>query len=337
MNMFKPKNILVTGGAGFIGSHFIDYMLTNYSAIKIINLDKLTYAANLNNLKNCANNSRYYFQQGDILEQSLVENLLATYEIDTIVHFAAETHVDNSIAFPDAFVKTNILGTHSLLNAALNYWRKKFDLDKNECRFHHISTDEVFGALAENEPAFTKNSQFRPNSPYSASKASSDHLVRAYYKTYQLPVTVSNCSNNYGLNQHPEKFIPKIMQSCFHWQPIPIYGSGSNIRDWLHVQDHCHAIDKILHCTQVGENFLIGGNSELTNLTLANRICDLMDEFSPKKMPHKELLTFVPDRLGHDWRYSIDNTETQEKLDWKPEIGIDEGLKELIHAWTRMR
>ncbi len=332
MNTYRPKNILVTGGAGFIGSNFIKHLLSNYSDIQIINLDKLTYAANLNNLKTCSDKVNYSFFCGDILDGALVSNLLAQYKIETIVHFAAETHVDNSIDSPDAFISTNIMGTHSLLKSALDYWRTQFNLDEAHCRFHHISTDEVFGALGQNDAPFNANSPYQPNSPYSASKAASDHLVRAYHKTYQLPMTISNCSNNYGLHQHSEKLIPKIVQACMNWLPIPIYGDGSNIRDWLHVNDHCRAIDSILRRGEVGECFLIGGDNELNNLSLAEMICDLMDSLFPREKSHRTLISFVQDRPGHDWRYAIDASKIHTQLNWKPEIKMEDGLKALIRA-----
>ena len=258
MAEYQPQNILVTGGAGFIGCNYIRYMLTKYKNISIVNLDKLTYAGSLDNLADLPDPSRHQFIQGDICDQLLVAKLLRQYQIDTIVHFAAESHVDRSITGPAAFIETNILGTFSLLEAARSYWLDDSLYGQQQCRFHHISTDEVYGSLAKKDPPFEESTAYAPNSPYSASKAGSDHLVRAWHHTYGLPVTTSNCSNNYGPYQHPEKFIPTIIRCCFEQKPIPIYGDGTNIRDWLYVEDHCSGVDTVIRQGKPGETYNIG-------------------------------------------------------------------------------
>lgn len=328
--MLEAKNILVTGGAGFIGSHFINHMLLN-KAFRIINLDKLTYAADLSRINlHLVTKKNYGFVRGDIKNTRLVQEILEKNSIDCIVHFAAESHVDRSISDPSAFIETNVVGTHVLLEAALRYWQAKFKLDSKECRFYHVSTDEVYGSLGLNEPAFTENSRYQPNSPYSASKAASDHLVRAYQQTYGLPTLISHCSNNYGPGQHAEKFIPTVIKACLQQKPIPIYGEGKNIRDWLHVFDHCRAIEKILFCANPGEVYNIGGSTELSNLELAKLICDFIDEFRPLNFSHKELLHFVPDRWGHDFRYAISYEKIKRELGWCPEYSFQDGIRDLI-------
>ena len=315
---FVPKNILVTGAAGFIGCNFVRLMLKQYPDIKIVSFDKLTYAGSLDNLHDVMDNPRHFFVKGDIGNRTDVAHTLKKHEIDTIVHFAAESHVDNSIAGPEVFFQTNVMGTLSLIDEARKYWQNEMGWDELNCRFHHVSTDEVFGTLAKDDPAFTEETPYAPNSPYSASKAASDHIVRSYFHTYKLPVTVSNCSNNYGPYQHNEKLIPVIIKACIEQKPIPIYGDGSNIRDWLYVDDHCCAIDKIIRNGLVGETYNIGGDNELSNLELAKTICQHIDKISPENKPHEKLITFVEDRKGHDWRYAIDNIKISKELSWKP-------------------
>lgn len=300
MQQYYPKNILVTGGAGFIGSNYVRYMLANYDEVNIINLDKLTYAGSEDNLVDLAGKSRHRLVKGDIGDSGLVRSLLAECAIDTIVHFAAESHVDRSIDGPDEFVQTNLVGTFTLLEAAREFWAKANGLNPDKCRFHHISTDEVFGSLQLCDPAFTEGSIYKPNSPYSASKAGSDHLVRAWHRTYCLPVTMTHCSNNYGPFQHQEKFIPRVIAACQTQTPVPVYGDGSNIRDWLYVEDHCVAIDRVIRQGDLGDAYNIGGVNEWANLDICYLICDLMDQRYPAHAPHRRLIKFVADRPGHD-------------------------------------
>lgn len=335
MTQYQPRNMLVTGGAGFIGSNFIRHILAQYSSVKIINLDKLTYAGSLDNLENLPQPERYHFIQGDIVDAQLIQHLLLHHQIDTIVHFAAESHVDRSIAAPAAFVETNLIGTFVLLQAAKHLWLDTEKRDVNHCRFHHISTDEVFGSLQPEDPLFTESTPYQPRSPYSASKAGSDHLVNAYHHTYGLPVTLSNCSNNYGPYQHAEKFIPTVIRACLNWQPIPIYGKGKNIRDWLYVDDHCSAIMKVIEQGKVGESYNIGGNNEWENLTLANYICELMDKLQPRDESYKSLLTFVTDRPGHDFRYAIDTMKIKTDLGWEPKETLETGIRKTIQFYSR--
>lgn len=316
------RNILVTGGAGFIGANFIHVLLAQDNIVRIINLDALTYAGSLDNLKNLPDESSHQFIHGSICDAELVKKILHENDIDTIVHFAAESHVDNSIANPAAFIETNVLGTFHLLQAAR---------EKN-CRFHHVSTDEVFGELSLAEPAFTELHRYSPNSPYSASKASSDHLVRAFARTYGLPITISHCSNNYGPYQHAEKFIPTVIRSCLQGKPIPIYGNGTNIRDWLYVEDHCLGIIEILRHGKIGESYNLGGNCEMNNLELAQRICTLLNEVRPGPQPYENLLSFVPDRLGHDWRYAMDISKISRELNWTPKESFQSGLLKTIRS-----
>lgn len=326
---YNPRNILVTGGAGFIGSHFILHMLVQYDDIQIINLDKLTYAANLDFLQPVANNKQYQFIKGDICDRSLVDEILNQYSIDTIINFAAESHVDRSIDSPDIFINTNVLGTQVLLDCAYRYWQMKNSLSFEQVRFHQISTDEVFGALGPDDAPFTERSQFSPNSPYSASKASADHLVRAYHQTYKLPTTISNCSNNYGAHQHREKLLPKIMECCLTSQPIPIYNDGSNVRDWLFVEDHCSAVDAIIRDGQVGTRYNIGGGFEISNLELTKLICAKFDQMLPDSAPHENLITFVQDRPGHDWRYAIDHALLTAHTHWQPAFSFQTQIEKL--------
>lgn len=328
---YKPVNILVTGGAGFIGCNFVRHMLSTDEHIHIVNLDLLTYAGSLDNLNDLSDTSRHTFVEGDICDRALVDRLLREYEIDTIVHFAAESHVDNSIAGPEVFVKTNVLGTFSLLEAARQHWPEE---SGTACRFHHISTDEVYGTLEQGDPAFTEATPYAPNSPYSASKAGSDHLVRAYFHTYGLPVTTSNCSNNYGPYQHAEKFIPTIIRSCLEQKPIPVYGDGSNIRDWLYVGDHCSGIDAVLRCGKPGEVYNIGGCNEWANINIVTHICSLMDEIRPNNRPHDALISFVKDRPGHDWRYAIDASKMAVELNWKPAETFETGIRKTVEWYA---
>jgi len=333
MSRFQPNKILVTGSAGFIGCNFVRFMLAKYPNISIISLDKLTYAGNKKNLQNLPDKLRHTFVQGDICDDNLVNKLLHQYHIDTIVHFAAESHVDRSIAAPAAFIKTNIIGTFALLEAARNYWLDEQSWGQQQCRFQHISTDEVYGTLGPEDQAFSEVTPYAPNSPYSASKAGSDHLVRAYFHTYNLPITISNCSNNYGPYQHVEKLIPTVIRCCIEQKPIPVYSDGSNIRDWLYVTDHCSAIDAIITRGQIGETYNIGGNCEIDNLSLVKKICEIMDQKRPITGKHSELITFVQDRPGHDWRYAIDNQKIRTMLNWQPEHDFADGLKATIERY----
>ncbi len=330
MTDFQPQNILVTGGAGFIGSNFVRYMLATDPEVKIVNLDKLTYAGSMENLQDLPDPARHQFVQGDICEQTLVAKLLEQNRIDTIVHFAAESHVDRSISGPGEFIQTNIIGTYELLEAARAYWQKSHGLDSQKCRFQHISTDEVFGTLALTDPAFTETTAYAPNSPYSASKAASDHLVRAWHHTYGMPVTTSNCSNNYGPCQHAEKFIPTVIAACQQREQIPIYGDGSNIRDWLYVEDHCSGIDAVIRRGQLGETYNIGGINEWSNIDICRLICNLMDRQNPHGAPHRQLISFVPDRPGHDWRYAINAEKIATEIGWQPRETFETGIAKTV-------
>lgn len=308
--------LLVTGGAGFIGSNFIHYILDNYPEDKIINLDALTYAGNLENLKDIENNPNYSFVHGDIMDTVIVSQLME--KIDVVVHFAAESHVDRSILDSDSFVRTNVNGTLNLLEIAKNNGKK---------RFHHISTDEVYGSLEKNSPAFTEKTPYDPRSPYSASKASSDHLVRSYFHTHKLPITISNCSNNYGPYQFPEKLIPFFITNLMEDKKIPVYGSGENIRDWLHVKDHCIAIDKIVRKGKIGETYCIGGDAEKTNLEITRKILELMGR-------DESMVEYVEDRKGHDKRYAVNFSKIKKELDWEPSISFEEGISETV-TWYK--
>lgn len=324
----KPKSLLVTGGAGFIGSNFVHYWLENYPDEKVVVLDALTYAGNGANLLPVENHANFEFVHGDILDTPLVESLLFDEEIDTIVHFAAESHVDRSIHGPDAFLKTNIEGTHSLLKAAKKVW-----LDGNEVldhRFHHVSTDEVYGTLEPGAPAFTEQHPYLPNSPYAASKASSDHIVRSYHHTYGLNTTISNCSNNYGPYQFPEKLIPLIIANCLDGKPLPIYGDGKQIRDWLYVDDHNRGIDLIIRNGKVDNTYNIGGNNEWTNIDIVSLVCELMDEHHPEGAPHTDLITYVKDRPGHDRRYAINAEKIMSELGYAPVETFETGIRKTV-------
>jgi len=335
MNTYQPHSMLVTGGAGFIGANFIRYVLTHRPAIQIINIDKLTYAGSLENLQHLPRTANYHFVQGDIIDRELIESIFKSHDIDTVVHFAAESHVDRSIAGPAAFIETNIQGTFTLLETAREEWLNRKKYSSTACRFHHISTDEVFGSLAFDAPSFTETSRYLPRSPYSASKAAADHLVHAYYHTYGLPMTLSNCSNNYGPYQHKEKFIPTVIAACLNEQPIPIYGLGKNIRDWLYVEDHCRGILRILEQGQVGESYGLGGNNEWENLTLARYICDKFDVLKPLSRPYAELITSVTDRAGHDFRYAINTTKIKEHLQWTPLESFSTGIDKTIQYYLQ--
>jgi dTDP-glucose 4,6-dehydratase len=327
---YQPAKVLVTGGAGFIGSNFVRCLLANDPTIQVVNLDLLTYAGSVANLDHLVDTNRHHFIQGDITNLELVETILQDYHIDTIVHFAAESHVDRSIQSPMPFIQTNLVGTFALLEAARHVWLQQKNWDATHCRFHHISTDEVYGSLSREAPAFTEQSLYAPNSPYSASKAGSDHLVRAYFHTYQLPVTMSHCSNNYGPYQHPEKLIPTIINAYLDKKRIPIYGDGSNIRDWIFVTDHCLGILAILKQGRLGEAYHLGGQCELSNLQVAHHICLLMDELYPGPCSYQELIQFVTDRPGHDWRYAIDITKVQQELNWGPAECFATGIRKTI-------
>ena len=332
------KTILVTGGAGFIGSNFVPYFCKKYPDYQIINLDKLTYAGNLDNLQECNDMNNYTFVQGDICDVSMLEKLFVQYDIRGVIHFAAESHVDNSITGPRPFIETNILGTFNLLETARKYWMtapNQYKAGYENCRFHHISTDEVYGTLGETG-LFEETTAYAPNSPYSASKASSDFLVRAYFHTFGMNVTTSNCSNNYGPKQHSEKLIPKIISNCLNEKPIPIYGDGKNIRDWLYVLDHCKAIDLIYHTGKAGETYNIGGRNERTNLEIVHKICAILDEKRPRKSgKYADLITFVKDRAGHDKRYAIDATKLETELGWKAEETFETGIVKTVEWYLR--
>lgn len=319
------KKILVTGGAGFIGSHVVRLFANKYPDYKIVNLDSLTYAGNLENLKDVERLPNYSFVKGDITDEAFIDQLFSNEHFDAVIHLAAESHVDRSIMDPLSFVKTNILGTAVLLNAARKYW-KSFDGKL----FYHVSTDEVYGSLGETG-FFTEQTPYDPHSPYSASKASSDHLVKAYFDTYQLPVVISNCSNNYGSHQFPEKLLPLMINNIVHSKPLPVYGKGDNVRDWLWVEDHARAIDVIFHKGKLGETYNIGGFNEWKNIDIVHLLCRIMD----KKLNRSEgesakLIIFVKDRAGHDKRYAIDATKLNKELGWKPSLQFEEGLDKTI-------
>lgn len=320
------KTILITGGAGFIGSHVVRLFTTKYPNYQIINLDALTYAGNLENLKDIADASNYRFVKGDITDEQFITSLFASNQIDGVIHLAAESHVDRSITDPFAFIRTNVFGTANLLNAAKEAWKGNMEGK----RFYHISTDEVYGSLGT-EGFFTEETKYDPRSPYSAAKASSDHFVRAYHHTYGLPVVVSNCSNNYGANHFPEKLIPLSINNIKNNRPVPIYGKGENVRDWLWVNDHARAIDTIFHNGVTGETYNIGGNNEWTNIDLIRELCKIMDrKLGREPGESAKLITFVKDRAGHDLRYAIDSSKLQRELGWKPSLQFEEGLEKTV-------
>ncbi|MDO4162127.1 MAG: dTDP-glucose 4,6-dehydratase [Pseudomonadota bacterium] len=333
------KAIIVTGGAGFIGSNFVPYFCQKYPEYHIINVDKLTYAGNLDNLRECENMPNYTFVQADICDAGKMEELFQHYDVRGVIHFAAESHVDNSIKGPRAFINTNLVGTFNLLEAARQYWMEAPNKSKSgyeDCRFHHISTDEVYGALGA-DGFFTEKTPYAPNSPYSASKAGSDFLVRAYHHTFGMNVTTSNCSNNYGPKQHHEKLIPHIIEKALAEEPLPIYGKGENVRDWLYVLDHCKAIDLIFHKGKSGETYNIGGHNERNNITIVKTICALLDERRPRKNGAKyaDLITFVADRAGHDFRYAIDAEKLTRELGWKADENFDTGIVKTVDWYLK--
>tara|TARA_R100000353_G_scaffold18871_1_gene17401 strand:- start:67615 stop:68625 length:1011 start_codon:yes stop_codon:yes gene_type:complete len=325
----KNDKVLITGGAGFIGSNYVEYALKN-SDDEIFVLDKLTYAGNLKNLAPISD--KITFVKGDICDAELVQNLFEKHQFQKVVHFAAESHVDNSISGPSEFIQTNIVGTFNLLQSAYKIWMNgpnKLKDDFKNARFLHISTDEVYGTLGETG-LFTETTPYAPNSPYSASKASSDFIVRSYFHTYGLPVVTTNCSNNYGPNQHKEKLIPTIIRKAVSGEPIPIYGDGKNVRDWLYVMDHCSGIHLALNGGKLGETYNIGGRNERENLYIANVICELLDEIKPKNRSYKEQITFVKDRPGHDFRYAIDASKIENELGWKAKENFETGIQKTI-------
>jgi len=332
------KRILVTGGAGFIGGNFVRLMLLERSDVEVLNLDLLTYAGNPETLADLAANPRYRFAQGDIGDRDLVARLLAEFRPDAIVNFAAESHVDRSIDGPGVFIQTNVLGTFNLLNCARGYWSELDTQGKAAFRFLHVSTDEVYGSLGD-EGKFREDTPYAPNSPYSASKAASDHLVRAWHHTYGLPVLTTNCSNNYGPYQFPEKLIPLMIQNALAGKPLPIYGNGRNIRDWLYVRDHCTAIETVLLKGHPGEVYNIGGDSERTNLQVVDGLCAILDELLPDAphRPHAGLKTFVADRPGHDLRYAIDAGKIKSELGWRPEESFESGLRKTVRWYLDNR
>ncbi|MAP81633.1 MAG: dTDP-glucose 4,6-dehydratase [Aequorivita sp.] len=327
--ILKNDKVLITGGAGFIGSNYVEYALKN-SDDEIFVLDKLTYAGNLKNLAPISD--KITFVKGDICDAELVQNLFEKHQFQKVVHFAAESHVDNSISGPSEFIQTNIVGTFNLLQSAYKIWMNgpnKLKDDFKNARFLHISTDEVYGTLGETG-LFTETTPYAPNSPYSASKASSDFIVRSYFHTYGLPVVTTNCSNNYGPNQHKEKLIPTIIRKAVSGEPIPIYGDGKNVRDWLYVMDHCSGIHLALNGGKLGETYNIGGRNERENLYIANVICELLDEIKPKNRSYKEQITFVKDRPGHDFRYAIDASKIENELGWKAKENFETGIQKTI-------
>ncbi|HEY45908.1 MAG TPA: dTDP-glucose 4,6-dehydratase [Anaerolineae bacterium] len=326
------RNVLITGGAGFIGSNFIRYILEKESDLQIINLDALTYAGSLENLKNLPDEERHTFIKGDICDHSLVEDIMRRHHIDTIVHFAAESHVDRSILGPAKFIQTNVFGTFSLLDAARQVWLGEGVQPSEKVRFHHISTDEVFGSLSPDDPPFSETTSYAPNSPYAASKAASDHLVRTYAHTYDLPITITNCSNNYGPYQFPEKLIPLMILNAMQGLPLPIYGDGLQVRDWLYVEDHCEAIHFVLKQGRLGQTYNIGGDNQPTNLELVRQLCSILDEHLPQSpyTPHEGFITFVTDRPGHDRRYAMDIRKIQHELDWSPREDLASGLHKTV-------
>ena len=325
------KTVLVTGGCGFIGANFVRLLLETCQDWQIVNLDKLTYAGNLLNLEDVSKNLTYRFVRGDICDQVLLDDLFQEEQIDTVVHFAAESHVDRSITGPAEFIRTNITGTFTLLEAAKKSWLDN-GLHSDQCRFLHVSTDEVYGSLGETG-YFTEHTPYDPRSPYSASKASSDHLVRAYFHTYGLPILITNCSNNYGPYQFPEKLIPLMLNNGRQGKDLPVYGDGGNVRDWLYVQDHCEAIVRVLEQGRLGESYNIGGHNEKNNLQVVELLCDMLDEqlgLLPSGKERRSLITFVKDRLGHDRRYAIDAEKIDKELGWTPKYTFEQGMEKTV-------
>ncbi len=325
------STILVTGGAGFIGSNFVRSLRRN-TLTKIVNLDKLTYAGNLVTLAGLETDLQYLFVRGDIGDREVVDRLLAEHQPQAIVNFAAETHVDRSIDSPASFVETNVTGTFNLLESTRHYWSKLDESERAKFRFLHISTDEVFGSLAPSDPAFAETTAYAPNSPYSASKASSDHFVRSYFHTYGLPTLITNCSNNYGPYQFPEKLIPLMILNAIAGKLLPVYGDGKNVRDWLYVGDHCQAIELVLDRGTPGETYNVGGAAERNNIWLVTKLCEILDEFLPDSphRPHHQLINYVTDRPGHDRRYAIDFSKLHHELGWQPQEDIESGLRKTV-------
>jgi dTDP-glucose 4,6-dehydratase len=333
----SPRTILITGGAGFIGSNFVHYWCEQFPGDRVIVLDALTYAGNLRNLDGLEEQANYRFVQGDICDRPLIDQLLQAEAIDTVAHLAAESHVDRSILGPDAFVRTNVMGTFTLLEAFRHYWLAQGQ--PGHYRFLHVSTDEVYGSLGENDPAFSETTPYAPNSPYSASKAGSDHLARAYFHTYHLPTLITNCSNNYGPFHYPEKLIPLMCINILMGKPLPVYGDGQNVRDWLFVRDHCSALSTVIHQGKPGEMYNIGGNNELKNIDLVQTLCDLMDELAPDlpTRPARQLITFVKDRPGHDRRYAINASKIRDELGWTPTETPETGLRKTVQWYLEHR
>jgi dTDP-glucose 4,6-dehydratase len=330
MVSLPQRSVLITGGAGFIGGNFVHYWNKQYPADRLLVLDALTYAGNAKTLNDLDSQPNYRFVNGDICDRPLIDALLVEHQITHLVHFAAESHVDRSILGPEAFVQTNVVGTFTLLESFRHYWQAQ---GKPETyRFHHISTDEVYGSLGPEDAGFSETTPFAPNSPYSASKAASDHFVRAYHHTYGLPTTLTNCSNNYGPYHFPEKLIPLMIVNILQGKPLPVYGDGQNVRDWLYVEDHCSAIEAVITRGQVGETYNVGGNNELKNLDLVHQLCSLMDELAPELpvKPAAQLITFVKDRPGHDRRYAIDAHKIQQELHWYPQETPETGLRKTV-------
>lgn len=333
----KPRRLLVTGGAGFIGSNFAHYWCDRYPEDRVVVLDLLSYAGNRRNIETLEEHKNFRFVQGDICDRTLVDALLKSENIDIIAHFAAESHVDRSILGPEAFVRTNVLGTSTLLEGFRQHWQKRGC--KKGDRFFHISSDEVFGSLGSEDPPFTETTPYSPNSPYAASKAGSDHLVRAYHHTYGLPTLITNCSNNYGPYQFPEKLIPLMCINILMGKPLPLYGDGQNVRDWLYVGDHCRAIDLVIHQGTPGETYNIGGNNEIKNIDLVQLVCQFMDELAPTLpvRPASKLITFVKDRPGHDRRYAIDASKIRTQLGWEPQETIQGGVRQTVEWYLNHR
>jgi len=332
------KNILVTGGAGFIGANFVPYFIENNPDYHMVNMDLLTYAGNLENVSEVGNHPRYTFVQGDICDRNFVENLFQKFQFHDVIHFAAESHVDNSISGPEAFIKTNVLGTFNLLDTARKLWMSdpnQYNVGFENSRFHHVSTDEVYGTLGETG-LFEETTPYAPNSPYSASKAGSDMIVRSYFHTYGMNVVTSNCSNNYGPKQHDEKLIPTIIRKAIHGENIPIYGNGKNVRDWLYVLDHCKGIELAFKTGKAGETYNIGGRNERNNLYIVDTVCSILNELQPKSEgKYQDQITFVKDRPGHDLRYAIDATKIENELGWKADENFESGIKKTIEWYLQ--